>query len=138
MLSIFNKNQLLKYFKFPKLICPFSSFYYKQIRYLEQKVHQILSIYFNLISKTNFTFIWLSWMLKVCFKGGAAPLDPPLLRRALAAHAAEGGQHDKTKTSFNFYWFLFYPRISIQSSTWFLSYPNFQTYSQWIHPLLLL
>ena len=27
---------------------------------------------------------------EVCFKGGAAPLDPPLLRRALAAHAAEG------------------------------------------------
>ena len=34
---------------------------------------------------------WLLWKLKVCFKGGAAPLDPPLLRRALAAHAAEGG-----------------------------------------------
>ena len=34
---------------------------------------------------------WLLWKLKICFKGGAAPLDPPLLRRALAAHAAQGG-----------------------------------------------
>ena len=76
---------------------------------------------------------------EVCFKGGsgAAPLDPPLLRRALAAHAAEGG-HDKAKSYFNFDWLLFYPRISIQSSTWLLSYPNFRTYSQWTDPLLLL